>query len=892
MPTQDEAVAKKERVKQALMDWGYETFTLEDPDDLDAEEELIRELKRIMEDYDDPELPAAASEGTVGLPTAKRARLSDETNPIEEKEAVKLNPPQKTLKDLALLIVRNSDETDLESLRVITQTHKGGYVGLTFPFTREDLLAKIAECDNGVFDLVSFSGRAWDASDDLGEAYFGLEARFSPLADLQLVLRELLRKKQGTDFDDDTMKWERDFVVPRFPPARVHFSADVTKCAAVVIAGESGSGKSWFAKNWLPNEHPDAYFIYHELDDGDAKFDTHAEDPPDEALAFACHRAMIKLKGYCDTPLYGFISAVLEENNILRNQLARRKVEEMILKALSGNATTRKWWEDSKERKAVHTLEKLIIIVDEVGKSPELARGIVDDVRNICNSILDRGLAKKAILVLVGSGLDGHIGEDSLDYDGSNLNFGTDPSKSDVIVLEGPNLAGRKDISGILVEDIENGTYSRVLATNTRMLTRGIIPVLKCNMNTLLVRPNNLSGRRVELGSTNVVMDYAARVYISLNGLSRSFNKDPKRFNSMLLQQFRLLVNGEINRVRFEEKRQTKLKHNPAFDCSFRVLRREYHNVLKLGLITADVLKTSQALRYLACEGQAAPLDAQDGVGFEIVLQHHLVRLCMAENDARREKHDDARGVKDDEHCSEYFSSRYALAQAWPPSSTTKEGLDTEEAVLNEVNDRYGNERTKARHQPDAYEIAKLLENKDDYDLVLRQSVSNAQGADVMVLSRRGTEEATVDLYQAKHYSKLPSRGSKHTIDAFASLGVLYDPKSGSFDTKPKTGSAGYSFLGTQVFVNELSDALKIGVKVRKRVVVFSKEWSSFLSTTSWNDFDFEAAAFCKNTETGTGGSNVWIWTREMLEPTISALATKPALEISDDASDASSSPA
>ena len=62
MSTQDRAVAKKEKVKQTLIKWGYNTGTSKDCDDLDAEEELIRELKGIMEENDDPEPPVAASE--------------------------------------------------------------------------------------------------------------------------------------------------------------------------------------------------------------------------------------------------------------------------------------------------------------------------------------------------------------------------------------------------------------------------------------------------------------------------------------------------------------------------------------------------------------------------------------------------------------------------------------------------------------------------------------------------------------------------------------------------------------------------------------------------------------------------------------------------------------
>jgi hypothetical protein len=276
-----------------------------------------------------------------------------------------------------------------------------------------------------------------------------------------------------------------------------------------------------------------------------------------------------------------------------------------------------------------------------------------------------------------------------------------------------------------------------------------------------------------------------------------------------------------------------------------------YEDVLKAGLITADIMSASKALRYLACKGQTAPLDFQDGVAFEIVLQHHLARLCRAEHEFYYE---------DKKPKPSYYCYRYALVQAWPPSSTKTEGLGEEKDVKEEVASRYSSEETKNRPKKDADEIAKLLDNKEKYDLVLRQSVGNVQGADVLVLRKAaGDPEATLDLYQAKHYNKVPSRGSKETIGAFASLGVLYDATDGSFETEPTTGSAGYTFLGTPKFAEILSEALKIEVRLRKRVVVFSEGWNCFLKSKSWKDFGFESAAKEKN---------VWIWTREMLEPT------------------------
>merc|ERR1712183_502076 len=160
------------------------------------------------------------------------------------------------------------------------------------------------------------------------------------------------------------------------------------------------------------------------------------------------------------------------------------------------------------------------------------------------------------------------------------------------------------------------------------------------------------------------------------------------------------------------------------------------------------------------------------------------------------------------------------------------------------VSSRYNNENKKNRSMDDAFEIAKLLKKKDAYDLVLRQTVSNVQGADVLVLSKgeRDQENIHLDLYQAKHYSKFPAVTSDKTIGAFASLGVLYDRNKKVFNTEPKIGSAGYSFLGTQKFVKELGQRLETKVMIRKRVIVFSNGFESFKKSGTWKHFDLEAA--------------------------------------------------
>jgi len=183
------------------------------------------------------------------------------------------------------------------------------------------------------------------------------------------------------------------------------------------------------------------------------------------------------------------------------------------------------------------------------------------------------------------------------------------------------------------------------------------------------------------------------------------------------------------------------------------------------------------------------------------------------------------------------------------------------------VNARYENEAklVKERGRKDAEIIAKKVQGLKEYDVVMRQTVSNVQGADVLVLKKR-KECVVLDLYQAKNYKKPRSRASVETKSAFASLGVEYVDKGIveeiELNTSPDTGSAGYSYLRTMRFIDELIDHLCVNVKLGDRVVVFSCEWELFRNSRTWKYFPFKDASEKK----------VFVWSKEMLEPTISAL--------------------
>jgi hypothetical protein len=273
-------------------------------------------------------------------------------------------------------------------------------------------------------------------------------------------------------------------------------------------------------------------------------------------------------------------------------------------------------------------------------------------------------------------------------------------------------------------------------------------------------------------------MDYAARKYIALNGLAR-LKITPEKLNATILTQFKLLLREGVYSIQSSNPAASKLMTSLTTEDS------DFHSTLALGLITTDIKSTSPALRYLACGGNTAPLDAQDGIGFEIVVQHHLVRLGELYNN-------DENG-----RVSGWVGS-CNLSQAWPPASGVKGGLGGAKKRV----DAFSNRKA---YNTSVSDIARLVINKDDFYLVMRQKVSNAQGPDIMLL-RKSHGKVVLDLFQCKHWKDIPGVDSKKFRAAFRSLGVQLDAEEIKID--PDSGSPGYSYLGIKEFADKLSAKL------------------------------------------------------------------------------------
>jgi hypothetical protein len=319
------------------------------------------------------------------------------------------------------------------------------------------------------------------------------------------------------------------------------------KAAAFVISGESGSGKSTFVQNEFQSD--DCACIYHSLNRNDTKVhqDALSSKPKNVGLYHKIREVLrvFEEKGLFRTELHDAVSDLHFDLFRVRNQ-ASISILENILKGKMANERMVEWWNGKDE-----PIEKLVVTIDEVGKCENFARGLVDSVRHIHQKFIDKRRCKLFKLVLAGSGIDGTIQKDSSlpsEEFPDTATFGTDPAKANVVVLRGPAemsgplqdylksyFAKRKKTSNVeeaIPEAIVNGSISRVLATNTRMLFDGIIPILENEKMTKGIEVAGLKQRLIDLCSANIIMDYAARNYALLNALEGTDEDERQHFLS------------------------------------------------------------------------------------------------------------------------------------------------------------------------------------------------------------------------------------------------------------------------------------------------------------------------------------------------------------------------
>ena len=617
-----------------------------------------------------------------------------------------------------------------------------------------------------------------------------------------------------------------------------------SKAAALVVSGESGSGKSAFVKNEFSGVENCAY-IYHSIEDGDLKLIVNSLPP--SATSSKIHwkiADVLKLlleNGHTGGDLCDYFSKLHYEVMVKRNEAAVDLLETIIKNKIGDDARLKAWWNGGGPG-----VDKLVLVIDEAGRNLQFARGLVDSVRKIHRDWQQKKRCTHFKLVLAGSGLEGTIKGDSLQVEDEDLrndlsSFGTDPMKSNVVTLEGPlkeNL--QKKLETLISQDcsfkqgtaeaIATGVYSRVLATNSRMLFDGCLPMLKNKDLTFGFdgdRATQLQQRLIELCSTNVVMDFAVRKYIDMNGLKRL--EAPKR-RVLIEKSFRFLLEASSDVANAENK----FAFDDADNLEISTSRNDKLELMQLGVVASSPLKTSPALRYLACEGQSLELIQSDRRSFEALVAAHLRRF---------------------EHVVRGFTivQTHDLNEAWPPKmSKTCETSDEVKA--------HSRERFAAHVYTDVSAICEqLLKEKKKLAIVMQQRVPSAQSADVIVLESDWSESGvalTVDLYQAKHYQKYSGQKIREWV---RSLGISMPPNSASSpNPSAQYSDLGIEFLMSCLKTHLLNSGIRIETTIRNRVLVVS----GTRVQTTWDARVFEAAH----------ESGVKIWTRENLEPTFSAI--------------------
>lgn len=374
------------------------------------------------------------------------------------------------------------------------------------------------------------------------------------------------------------------------------------------------------------------------------------------------------------------------------------------------------------------------------------------------------------------------------------------------------------------------------------MLTQGVIPVHLSDVVAKYVVGNDASllQRRIAVGSFRYLMDYCVRRYVNLN-VPASTSADKRE--QLLAHSFRFLMRSELLKLKDANPAAAQLLPDVGKDND--------EDLFRMGLATRDVGRTSNALKYLACHGATHYPHKANGFAFEAVLAAHLERYFKA-----------VHGIP---------VASAELKHAWPPVAEKNAKLD-----VRDIKGRL-DEMVKEGGQDikDIVGFIKSLESggNNKAAIVLRQGVPNAQGADVLLFELEFTRSAELTrsacqlelwVFQAKGWSK--TKYASNMEEAAKSIGIKTD-RNHSTD-RPQKGSAGYSYKATQRLLKALTEGLKhyygkVKSTLKKRAIVVAYGHSD----RSGTDTD------------GFGGlsSPPELWTREMLEPTISALAVAPA---------------
>ena len=543
---------------------------------------------------------------------------------------------------------------------------------------------------------------------------------------------------------------------------------------AIVVTGESGSGKSMYS---IGKAYQQGYLpVYAAISSAPSTLTEEVQKKPKPKYTSLSTFLGLVISCFCEVHerregadgLYALKGKLNQE----RDAWATRVLDAAMREAVLGENVGLMWLDGNWNKMTLP--DKVAVIIDEA-TDVDLAEGLVASVRT--NTLrFERRLAKdKVQLFIVGTGLDAIR---------STGRVGTNPALSELIYLKNPDmktLVKKGQVSETQLAAINEGIFSRVLKTNARMFFQGVYPIMSLPVLTddgpkmeKEMYEERLRNRLVKVASFQPIMDYAARLFVSQNSVNEF--AEGKR-NGLLKNAFLYHLKCAVEEVNCDEVKRRESEQIPAFDVDEDIFTR--------GLASRD--GTSSALKYLACFGLTCEVRPGYGGEFEELTALHVLRVMESDG-------------------FEVF--RCQLKYAWPPASVKGDIRPQIEKLRAVV----------LPEQEDEVSFERISGNATRYCIVFNQGDPNAQSGDLFVLKVDGTE-AKLDTIQCKNHKKHPLEKAE-IASWWNSLGVAI----GTEDTEPVEEKAGYSYCGLEAFCKLASRRLKMDVQIDSRIMAVSYE--------------------------------------------------------------------
>ena len=615
------------------------------------------------------------------------------------------------------------------------------------------------------------------------------------------------------------------------------FDGSPDKSRAVVVAGESGSGKTTFGRYGVKQlitselDSPRTGVIYISFPPSAGKeMEKIPDNSNDSDLVLRMLFAMC-LRNFFDRSkqdpvedaAYRLVSKLATNMSEARNKGARSIYDDAIdgffVRSRKEHVECRAWWG---ELLPGVELDGLVIVLDEVGRSRRLARGLVDVSRDIATEVVVSQRAKKCKIVLCGTGLD------EVDENFQELTDITDPAKAKVVVAKRVNFSSTAftrvlESRKIKEEEILQGTISSALAENTRMLMEAIVPTMECEPLTECYQgPFKESLRtehRIAAGSSGFLMNYASRVFIERNGLKDIGER--KKLEQIFQDAFVFFLREAVKDILQEDADEKYLVGTARKSLLEELAHKEIdEQIFFFGIANRDE-PTSRAMRFLSCLGSSFAVPDGDGLLFEKAVSLHIARLSTSLGRKQIGSYKLQSGVPDGQRnykVSKLQEEAKAIRSMFPNS------LDG-------------------------------IRDECPLSLVLTQGLSIAAGPDTMELqlslNDNGKVIGCLDIYQHKFLKN--GHEFEKLMKAVIPLGRSREDLGFSAKSETEVRKAGKVRKCLDKFVKVLGEEFGITLSIRKRVIVIKA-----------------SAKDLKNSERTVFQGGVTVWTREFLEPTCS----------------------